>query len=356
MVAGDQAELGLADVSYHYVHIALGFFGQAYVVLFVSLYYAIHTELSVGEQELLTYSSLVSLVVLFFSRHTQWTAPVLIEDALIVAVVWILLGNLLHAATDCICCPEAQACFWQNNHALFSVLCVALMFVSFLFQAANLAAAIFFRLTTVALLLVVPIVPVSCNQFLFNELGVSTLKLLLFVTLWYLQRRLRLCETALANAYTRAMALVRDHYDGLPPPQTYCGGGGDLSVPLHLFRSLDELMVRVKEHRQRRQRQRTLRELDIQLESLTRIYEIHLQCRDAAWFSWKTRSYDASLLFVFDLAGTVWILVVCPWFLLFIGVQVPLLFCSLWRTLDELRVVSKYVKFMQYTLSSHQAG
>lgn len=351
--------LTLADVSYQYVHIALGLSGQAYIVLFVSLFYAIQAEFELAApQQVLTYASLVSLVLLFFSRYTQWSAPVLIEDALIVAFLWILLGNLLHAATDCICCPEAQACFWQNNRVLFSLLCVALMLLSFLFQASNLIAATLFKLSTVTLLLAVPIIPVSCNQFLFNDLGISTLKLMLFITLWYLQRRLRLCEQALAQAYASAMAVVRDHYDSLPPPQTYQGGSrdSDLSVPLQLFRSLDELMGRVKEYRARRKRQQQrLREFDIQLESLTRIYEIHLHCCQTSWFSWKSRSYDASLLFVFDLSATLWILVVCPWFLLLIALQFPLLFYGLWRTLEELRAVTKFLKFMRHTLTN-QAG
>jgi len=360
------SEISLGDVAYRYIDAMFGLFGQLYLIAFSAIYYAVQYEflvhLGIGQQELLTYLSLLSVVVLLVSRYSRWTFPVLIEDSLLVAFVWILLGNLLHAGNDtCICCAEATACFWQYNQIFFSFLCVALMFLSFLFDARHYVAAILFKTAAILLLLLVPIVPITCNQFLFNELGISLLKLLLFVVIWFVQRRLRLMEKALANEYLKTIALLRSYaqyrllFEGTTT--TTEEEDDDLSIPVNLFRHLDELLWRVDEYKKKRRRHGARRaggggeqdcEFDIQLGALFKVYDIHKDTGEQrGFFSWKNRHYDNTLLFVLDLSSTIWILTICPLFLFFVAVQFLLLFYNLSRTLQELRAVDKNVKFME---------
>ncbi len=365
--------LTYSDVSCRYVHVLFGLAGQLYLIVFATLYWALEyefqTQLGISPQQLLTYLSLFSLLVLFLSRHAAWSFPIAIEDGLIVAFFWVLLSSLV--TTDCACCASPTPdCFWQQNQVLYSMLCVALMLFSFVFDARLFLLSVLFKGVAVALLLVVPLVPISCNQFNLSDVGLVVLKFSLFVLTWFLQRRQRLTEALLSNEYLKSMAILRGYalYKRL---FEYKGDKGraekraaadaaewaseDMQIPVHLFTRLERLEYDAQQYlKQAPQQQREGREdrpvaFQMQLRRLIELARLNRAQRPLnRFFSWKNRHYEQRLLFILDLAGTVWILTVCDWFLFFIALQLLVVYWRIGANMRELRDVIKQVSLMDY--------
>jgi hypothetical protein len=369
--------LEFSDIAHSYWHVLFGLVGQLYLVLFSTLYWALEyefeTHLGISQQQLLAYFSLFSLLVLVLSRHTEWSFPVVIEDALIVAFFWMLVSSLVTG--DCACCAAPTAdCFWQQNQVLYSMLCVVLMLCSFIFDARLFPLSLLFKALAVALLLFVPLVPISCNQFNLSQISVVILKFSLFVLAWFVQRRQRLTEAQLSTEYLKAMAILRsyEHYKRLfasassgdaatekkraaarLDEDTVEWRSEEMHVPVYMFARLERLDQAVAQYT-RQQRKAGAREdravaFDMQTRKLCELCRAHRDQRAfTRFFSWKNRHYDTRLLFILDLAGTVWILTVCDWFLFFTALQLLLVYWRIACNMRELRLVSKLVKFMDY--------
>ena len=371
--------LDISDISYRYVHILFGLAGQIYLILFATLYWALEyefqTHLGFSQQQLLAYFSFFSLLVMFLSRHAKWSFPIAIEDGLIVVFFWVLLSSLVTG--DCTCCTTpTPGCFWQENQVLYSMLCVALMLCSFLFDARLFPLSLLFKVLSVALLLFVPLVPISCNQFNMNQVSIAILKFSLFVLVWFVQRRQRLTEALISNEYLKSMSILRsyDHYKRL-----FVDPSGDrqraqrrleedtaewrseeMHVPVYMFARLerlehDVLQYQKQQQQQQQQQQKTGAQEDrnvafeMQTRKLSDLCQVHRAQRSYnRFFSWKNRHYDTRLLFLLDLAGTIWILTVCDWFLFFIALQLCVVYYRIAINTRELRQVTKLVKFMDY--------
>ena len=369
--------LDFSDISYRYVHILFGLAGQIYLILFATLYWALEyefqTHLGFSQQQLLAYFSIFSLLVMFLSRHAEWSFPIVIEDGLIVVFFWVLLSSLVTG--DCTCCvTPTPGCFWQENQVLYSMLCVALMLCSFLFDARFFPLSLLFKALSVALLLFVPLVPISCNQFNMSQVSIAILKFSLFVLTWFVQRRQRLTEALLSNEYLKSMSILRsyEHYKRL-----FVDASGDkkraqrrmdedtaewrseeMHIPVRLFARMERLehdvLLYQKQLAQQQQQKAGGREdrqvaFEMQTRKLGDLCRVHRDQRSYnRFFSWKNRHYDTRLLFLLDLAGTVWILTVCDWFLFFIALQLVVVYYRIASNMRELRQVTKLVKFMDY--------
>ena len=87
----------------------------------------------------------------------------------------------------------------------------------------------------------------------------------------------------------------------------------------------------------------------MQTRKLSELCRVHRDQRSLnRFFSWKNRHYDTRLLFLLDLAGTVWILTVCDWFLFFIALQLLVVYYRIACNMRELRQVTKLLKIMDY--------
>jgi hypothetical protein len=383
--------LKFSDITNQYSPIMFGFAAQLYVIVSTSLYYLLEHEfmqhLGLTRQQLITYYSLFSIILLFCIRHQTWTTPIVIEDALIVIFFWLLLGNLIYI--DCQCCssssdPDSLNCFWQNNQLFYSMLCVSLMFISFLFNATNYYLSIIIKVIGIGLLIFVPVVPITCNQFLLQTIDINTIKLTLFIIMWFIFRRLRLIEIVISNEYMKSIAILKSYsnYKTIfePPPPTktttkkvYMNDSNnpvvdhlhtsqmmmDYTIPRNLFNELLRInnLIMTKKHQwsttTSENKQHNLLSFSRQVENFSDLYKIHRKYNDDKYFTWKNRYYDKQLLFILDLASTIWILTVCPFYLFFITIQFVILLYNISESSSELRSVVKAVKSMDFWWS-HQ--
>lgn len=379
--------LKFSDITNQYSPIIFGFVAQLYVLISVTLYYLLEYEfnihLGVTRQQLITYYSLFSIIILICLRQQTFTSPIIIEDALIVIFFWLLLGNLL--VIDCQCCssgdPNSLSCFWQNNQLLYSLLCLTLMFISFLFNSTNYYLSIIIKTIGLILLLFVPVVPITCNQFLLQTADINIIKISLFITIWLIYRRLRLTEIVISNEYMKSIAILRsyseyksifentttttttrttkkkinttrrDDGDEDYHSDTESTKIIDYTIPSNLFIEVDRHSSLASDHVNKNKKKTGNEQkpkFEIQLENFLQIYKIHRLHYDNRYFSWKNRYYDTQLLFILDLASTIWILTVCPLYLFFIAIQFVVVIYNIAETNTELHSLELKVGYMDY--------
>ncbi len=391
--------LKFSDITNRYSPILIGFVAQLYVLISVSLYYLLEYEfnlhLGITRQQLITYYSLFSIIILICLRQQTITAPIAIADGLIVIFFWLLLGNLL--VIDCQCCvsgdPNSLSCFWQNNQLLYSLLCVALMFISFLFNSSNYYLSIVIKTFGIGLIIFVPVVPITCNQFLLQTADINIIKLSLFITMWLVYRRLRLTEIVISNEYMKSIAILKsyseyknifensssstkstkkpkkaakimknDDDDDNNDSEMEDSVKIDYTIPSNLFSEIERhhrslTIGRVNNKKRSNDSAMTMMmttptpkdtTFEVQLKKFLEIHDIHRLHYDNKYFSWKNRYYDTQLLFILDLASTIWILTVCPLYLFFIAIQFVVLLYNITETNTELQTLEMKISFMDY--------
>ncbi len=377
--------LKFSDITNQYSPIMFGFAAQLYVIVSTTLYYLLEHEfmhhLGLTRQQLITYYSLFSIILLLCIRHQTWTTPIIIEDALIVIFFWLLLGNLIYI--DCQCCssgdPDSLSCLWQNNQLLYSMLCISLMFISFLFNATNYYLSVVIKVIGIVLLLFVPVVPITCNQFLLQTIDINIIKLTLFIIIWFIYRRLRLIEIVISNEYMKSIAILKSYSNykaifetphsnttvttkgkmynnehNIGDPDSILSGSIDYTIPRNLFSELTRMNTLImttklpQQEPSKNNNKNNLLSFSRQIENFSDIYKIHRKHSDDKYFTWKNRYYDKQLLFILDLASTIWILTVCPFYLFFITIQFVILLYNISESDSELRSVLKVVKFMDF--------
>lgn len=370
--------LKYSDILYKYVHILIGFIALLYPLISSILYYVLEAEfvehLGIGQRDLLTYFSLFSLVLLVFSRYNEWSFPLIIEDALIILFAWVLLGNLLYTSESvCFCCGGdstggSVACFWQDNHILFSFLCVGLLILSFLIDIRNYYLSIITKTFAILLLLFLPIMPVSCSQFRFIELDISILKIALFITIWFIYRYMRLIEVVITNEYLKSIAILESYatYKTIYKKQENQQQQQQqqqkqvFDIPVNLFHELDQINNIINNSRLSRKIENNKKNNNnnnksngngttvfyTQLENMKEVYNLHNTHKTQRYVSWKNRYYNNNLLFILDLTSTIWILVICPAFLPFVILQLFILLYNIKQAKLELQSLVKIVKYM----------
>ena len=379
--------LKFGDITNRYSPIIFGFAAQLYVLISVSLYYLLEYEfnlhLGITRQQLITYYSLFSIILLVCLRYQTITAqPIIIADALIVIFFWLLLGNLL--IIDCQCCstgdPNSLSCFWQNNQLLYSLLCVSLMFISFLFNSTNYYLSIVIKTIGLVLLLFVPIIPITCNQFLLQTVDINIIKLSLFIIIWLIYRRLRLIEIVISNEYMKSIAILKSYseyksiFENTPQStkkekKKVVDGDVlfsvgmieepvkiDYTIPSNLFSEIerhnllaDEYVNNSNNNKKRNRDESSVNTMfEVQLRNFLQIHEIHRSHYDKKYFSWKNRYYETQLLFILDLASTIWILTVCPLYLFFIAIQFVVLLYNITESNTELHKLDLKTGFIDY--------
>ena len=374
--------LKFSDITNRFSPILFGFFAQLYILISVSLYYLLEYEfnlhLGITRQQLITYYSLFSIVLLVALRYQSLTAPIIIEDALIIIFFWLLLGNLL--LVDCQCCatgdPNSLSCFWQNNQLFYSILCLVLMFLSFLFNSTNYYLSIIIKILGMILLLFLPVIPITCNQFLLQTLDINIIKLSLFIIMWLIYRRLRLTEIVISNEYMKSVAILKSysHYKSIFESSSSSSSSNkknydieqgedegsliiDYTIPSNLFSEIIRHGVLTDNHvadggginkKKNKPTTATSATFEVQLTNFQEVCRIHRHHSERRYFSWKNRYYDTQLLFILDLASTIWILTVCPLYLFFIAIQFVVLLYNITETTTELRSLEKKISFMDY--------
>lgn len=284
--------------------------------------------------------------------------------------------------------PPEDCSGWQNSTILYSVLCVLVMLSSFLMNARNNAISIAFTVTTIVLVIFTTLIPTSCNQLNVADFNTHLIKFTLYSIVWFLNRRMRLSERILSIHYLRSIQILYT-YEDTHQKHLLCGVThkkrrkqfnyrGTLNrhchdecdeidyfinectleealIPRPLFDKLDLLcnsviMQKNPQGSSRLYRDRVdevkARHHASQIRNVQKIHHIHHEYNH--FFSWKHRLYDPEIQNIFDLSKTLWILNVCPLFLLFVLLEYFLLNYHIHWNIKELKCLIRHVKVMRH--------
>ena len=272
-----------------------------------------------------------------------------------------------------------STCDEQLFNAMYSLLVLGLLVAAVLVDLRNYWVSVLFGLATGALLLVAVLVPTNCSRFQLLDLNMLILKVTLYNLVWYLNHHRRITEDIVANNYMLTMRSLVPTLRALATPTSRKEErlmrelDERSATPVNLFDRLRRLLrytekldekaecarptsspsrtrrLRVRaldadsgdesesssddeedmgedeslEALQRRGRARALCEQSRELRKLQRVNDaFYNNTWFVHWLSWKNRAYNRHALRMLDLARTVWILLVCPWFLLAVAPEV----------------------------------
>lgn len=376
--APQQVEFG--DITTRYIYVLFGLFAHLYIIFSSSIYFALEEEfqeyLGVSKEVVVNYFAFFSIILLLISLAFKWTAPIKVQEVLIVFFLWILLRNLI--PKECIAGAECgDGTIFPHFNLLYSFLCVLVMLASFMMHARRYGVSVFFTIVAIGLMILTSVIPVSCNQLNNANINTNMLKFTLYSIVWFVNRRMRLTEQVLANQYVKSLRILYTHAYHTEGEQTdhlmtSFEESDDFSIPTVLFEKLEYLTRSIAHHRQQESKRKTTgrdsnnssigagkmsREevhqktmFRAQLNNLTRIYRIHREYKANRWFggffSWKNRFYETEILNIFDLARTLWILNVCPVFLIFSFIEYLLILYQTKWNIDELRRLIQVVELM----------
>lgn len=299
--------------------------------------------------------------------------------------------------------PTQPECPIQHFETIYSILCVIVMISSFMMHAHSYVVSIFFTVLGIVLMIFTTLVPIACNQIDVASANTQLIKVTLYSIIWFHNRRRRLTEEGLSAQYYKSIRILYSYEDcqqnhllcgvkhhkkhkknyksitsnsrilpkkGGKAMQQHCtdtcddiawfmGGEEDeCLIPRPLFQNLDELCrVVIKQHRPRCEKAAItandkVRNFAWQLHQMIKIQQINHTFNDKRWFgnffSWKHRFYDTDMLNLFDLTKTLWILNVCPIFLLFVPLEYCLITCHINWNIEELRCLIERVKVMSH--------
>lgn len=286
--------------------------------------------------------------------------------------------------------PDDQGCQAEPFNTIYAVLCVIVMIASFIMNARSWLVSVLFTGLAIMLMIFTTLIPTSCNQFTQANVNTNLLKFTVYSVIWFNNRRKRLTEQVLVTQYRKGMHILysyNDHqqnhllcgvkhhhhpYNKLKKKKYkpryqqqhladqcddiacfLCQEECDSLVPRPLFDRLERLSCAIiqpsdmssRSYRGRADIERA-RHFVCQLRNVKKIHDIHTRFCD--FFSWKNRSYDSEIQNIFDLTKTLWILNVCPIFLLFVFLEYILINYCIHSNIQELRCLIQRVKVMTH--------
>lgn len=281
-------------------------------------------------------------------------------------------------------------CDWQPFNLLYSVLCVLAMASSFLMNARHYWVSLIFTVVAIMLMIVTTLIPVSCNQFNQATVNTNLLKFTLYSIVWFLARRMRLTECVLIQQYHKSIEILysyKDHqqnhllcgvkhknkrrkgttntchhyHDECDDIARFIVDDSHSFIPRTLFEKLDTLChVVLKQHHPQKQEagaphkseMERARRFASQLHNMKQVHAIHCEFSGKRWmgslFSWKHRFYDYEMQNIFDLTKTLWILNICPVFLVFVFFEYFLIHYHIYWNIKELTCLIQRVKVMHH--------
>lgn len=355
-----------------YEYLLYGIIAHIYILFLICL----STELDIIYHDfILNYAVIASLVILLISRSMRWTWPIFIEETLIVILLWILLSSLLgafhslcaeHNETMALTIEELGLCDLTLFNMIYSFICLLLVLSAFFIDIRPYFISCLFRFIGLLCLLLIIILPSSCNRFQWIHPNELIIKITLYNIIWYYNSQRRNTENALFSIY-KLTTLGMQH--------TIASAGYQLNVqqqqrrhinqrkvkelplnhPAILFDRIQQISRYIEEYiepdlRNESQDKMTENKLLLQKQYNVFIDLVHLNqqyySNTYLFFilSWKNQSYTKQLIYIIDIARTVWILIICPFYLPLVIIE---LIWTLWYIrqnvieLRDLRAITK---------------
>ena len=345
-----------------YEYLLYGIIAHIYILFLICL----STELELIERDLiLNYAAMISLVVLILSRSLKWTWPIFIEETLIVILLWILMSNFL-GAFQSLCTQQQQQqqqqvegieyshndsmimtvenmhhfCNLDLFNIIYSFICILLVLSSFLLDFKHYIVSFFFRFIGFLCLLLIIFLPSSCNRFQWIHPNELIIKITLYNIVWYYNSKKRNIEAALFSLY-KLSTLGTEHtltdagykYSSSSSPlmrgrrhHVVNEETRDVTNPSILFNRIQNIGHFIEEYIQpdlRIVKDQLLDEKKSLLQKQVNVF-MDLNHLNQEYYhntylfyilSWKNQSYTKQLLYIIDIARSVWILIICPFYL-----------------------------------------
>jgi hypothetical protein len=370
-----------------YEYLLYGAVSHIYILLLI----CISTELESDQRDLiLNYTAMVSLVIVFISRSLRLTWPIYIEESLIVILLWVLLSNLLGAfhsvcmaykgkamgvvmeaaaATTTRTTEEEEGGFGvggEQGHnmmvltieqiglcdlaffnIIYSFVCILLAISAFLIDFRPFFLSLLFRIIGILSFLLVILLPSSCNQFQWLHPSELIIKITLYNIVWFMNSHRRNTEQALYGLYRLATlslqyritsagyhicrqraATLRRGKEILLPSITH---------PVLLFERTQQMMRCIEEYIEPDMRDKPViegdtlllqREVGVYMNMMRMQQRYNQDTYLLRILSWKNRAYTGNVLYLIDVARTLWILLICPFYLPLVFFEIA---WSLWH-------------------------
>ena len=265
----------------------LGLVAHLFAILFVSLYSMMGDEGHVfrvdametdfNRDMIFNYIAVFTIVILYISFSMKLTWPMRIEEALIIILIWSLLGNLgvgfVHHGPVCepepdlddepphhpthhhtisendVPLPTVAASVPPDKHVTvhgieddgaknhkrepvsimsslrspcgfnifniyFSLLCIVSSMISFLCDTKNYCFSFMCRALSIILAILIFLVPIACNRFQLMSIEVLVLKITLYNIVWNMNRFKRITEDDIGDNYAKALEIMKNYIPG----------------------------------------------------------------------------------------------------------------------------------------------
>lgn len=351
-----------------YEYLLYGAIAHIYILTLI----CISTELESDQRDLiLNYTAMASLVIVFISRSLRFTWPIYIEESLIVILLWVLLSNLL-GAFHSVCMAykgkesasgggsqdeeghtmmaltieQIGLCDLAFFNTIYSFVCILLAIAAFLIDFKPFFLSLLFRIIGILSFLLVILLPSSCNQFQWLHPSELIIKITLYNIVWFINSHRRNTEQVLYGLYRLATLSLQYRITNAGYP--ICRQRASLrrvkentlpsiTHPVLLFERTQQIMRCIEEYVEVDLRDESVLEGDtllLQREVGVYMNMMRLQRRYnqdtylLRILSWKNRAYTANVLYLIDVARTLWILLICPFYLPLVFFEIA---WSLWH-------------------------
>lgn len=366
-------------------------FSHLFITFSASIYFTSIQELNtlnIKRETIVNGFCIISILLLCVSLSKDWTWPIKIEEALIIVLLWVLLGNLL--SKECFCChndkydinigPSAysvdntttttptpttepeQYCYWGDYHGyVYSFLCLLTMLSSFLMDSKNYYISFVFTLFSMLSIVFILFIPVPCNQFNFMDVHIFIIKITLYNIVSFLNRYLRLSENLLICNYKTAISVLLSYdFKFLKSTDDFDKYHNYFFTPTLLFNKFDSLNKKILKNIKEREEEegaegddRKERKKHNQLNNIIKLHRIYKKYNHDGWFnylfSWKNRIHtNEYIIYIIDLARIIWILSICPSYLFLIAIEILIILYYIYRNMYELHLIEKIIKFIVY--------
>ena len=254
-------------------YFTVGLVAHIAALLFVSLYSVLSDEPKASyrfeamhadfdRDMILNYVAVFTIIILYISYALKLTWPMRIEEALIIILIWSLLGNLgvgyvhhevscdepldhhhddplhpygaaataedvenegaavvIHTTKDDAVPPQPMSvmaairtpCGWSFFNIYFSLLCIVCSLLAFLCDTNSYCFSFLCRAGAMILTILIFLVPIACNRFRLMTIDVLILKITLYNIVWNMNRFKGITENLIGENYAKGIQIIKPY-------------------------------------------------------------------------------------------------------------------------------------------------
>ncbi len=398
----------------------ISLFTHMYLVFFISTLHIIEEDLQshigLSKSALVNYVAISSIILFILSMTIGWNWPLMSEQVVIIALIWILYSNIL--SSECICCVNnddssmllspfietenptnpikkdeeefihlslqnhnkeeedegggeeidelhmkmdniassaistiTSTCSNNMFSIVYSSLFIFILLLSFMTDIIHYKLSLVLRVTSLIVFFILLLIPNNCNQFNFLSIDVLFIKITVYHIIWHTNRCIRMSEALLYIEYHKELYDLDNYRSSSSSTTTTARHHKTIHnsgiYPFKMFKKIREyyktndsttlkLKVCYKANHSVTLPSSSYKILNTENEFYSNSNFIDRN------LSWKNRNYDDSYMIVTDLMRTIWILAVCPVFILFAFVELLWMWRIIYMNSIEIAKIHKF--------------